>query len=296
MRFFGSSPVLPALLVISIWGINVCMIKIAVHDMPPALFTALRFVLLAVVLFPFRKISAENRKDVFKVALTMGIGHFLMLSIALSLVDSATAAMIIIFGAPISSILAFLILGERLTKIQIAALFVAACGAISPILSTNAPELRVGSLFMLFSITMWAWGNLQIRKIKDLKPFTIHFWIGAVSAPFCILLYLFEGGLDLKLLTDAITLKSGLATLYVVLCSSVLAYYLWYRLINTHGVSRITTYALLQPFVTTVAGYVLLHETISPSQMLGALVTIAAVYVFFYAGTICDKRVLPHQK
>ncbi len=88
---------------------------------------------------------------------------------------------------------------------------------------------------------------------------------------------------------EVFTLKSTLATLYVVLFSSVLAYYLWYRLINTHGVSKITIYTLLQPFVTTLAGYVILNETFSRAQMIGAFVTIMAVYVFFNAEAICKK-------
>lgn len=255
--------------------------------MTPALFTAMRFLLLSIFLFPFRKIAEESRKDVLKLALTMGIGHFLMLSIALSYVDSATAAMIIILGAPISSLVAFFFLNERLTRFQMAALFVAAAGAISPILVQNVPEIRFGALLMLFSMIMWAFGNLQVRKIKNIKPFTIHFWIGAVSTPFCLMVY-FLGG-DLRSFQEAITLRSGLATLYVVLFSSVLAYYLWYRLINTHGISKITIYTLLQPFVTTVAGYFLLHEMFSRAQMIGALVTIMAVYVFFNGGTICKK-------
>ncbi len=288
MKYLGSAPALPALMVICIWGINVCMIKIAVQDMTPALFTAMRFLLLTLFLFPFRKIPRENRKDVLKLSLTMGIGHFLILSIALSYVDSATAAMIIILGAPISSLVAFLFLNERLTHLQMGALFVAAAGAILPILVQKTPEIRLGALFMLLSMTIWAFGNLQVRKINNIKPLTINFWIGAVTSPFCFLVY-FAGG-DLKPLHEVFTVKSTLATLYVVLFSSVLAYYLWYRLINTHGVSKITIYTLLQPFVTTLAGFFILHETFSRAQMIGAFVTIMAVYVFFNATTICKKK------
>ncbi|WP_041273276.1 DMT family transporter [Desulforapulum autotrophicum] len=288
MKYLGSSPVLPALMVICIWGINVCMIKVAVQDMTPALFTAMRFLLLTIFLFPFRKIPKESRKDVLKLSLTMGIGHFLILSIALSYVDSTTAAMIIILGAPISSLVAFFFLNERLTRLQMAALFVAAAGAISPILVQKVPQIRLGALFMLLSMTIWAFGNLQVRKINNIKPLTINFWIGAVTAPFCFLVY-FVGG-DLRPLHEVFTLKSTLATLYVVLFSSVLAYYLWYRLINTHGVSNITIYTLLQPFVTTLAGYLILNETFSRAQMIGALVTIMAVYVFFNAGTLCKTN------
>ena len=75
-----AKPALGASLVAAIWGFNIVVMKIALNDMDPLLFTAARFLLLTMVLVPFVKISTAQLKLLLPIALVMGLGHFYVLA------------------------------------------------------------------------------------------------------------------------------------------------------------------------------------------------------------------------
>ena len=50
------------------------------------------------MLFPFAYIPAEKIKPVVSISLLMGVGHFYLLSIGTSYVDSNTAVILIMLG------------------------------------------------------------------------------------------------------------------------------------------------------------------------------------------------------
>jgi len=278
MEALYRTPLLGALIVTTIWGINVVMMKIAVLEMSPVLFTALRFALLSLLLLPFRRIEPHLRWPVLRIALVMGIGHFLLLSMGINYVDSALASIILLFGSPLSSLLAFLFLKERMKPAQMLLLAIAMLGATVPVMLENDINIQVGALLIIGCSLMWAIGNLQVRKLPSVPVFTLSFWIGLVSAPFCLLLHLYhsDGELNLSFSTEA-----WLAVAYVVLCSSILAYAIWYRLINENGISRLVSVIVLQPAITLVAGYLILAETLSGAQLIGAGISLLAIYGFY---------------
>lgn len=274
-----SKPTLTSLFVVCIWGLNVVVMKIGVTDMAPLLFTAMRFILLSLLLLPFLKIPREAIGQVIGLAMIMGIGHFTVLSIGLSYVDSVVAGLILLLGAPLSSLLAFIFLHERLRLLQVVAVIVAGLGAVIPTLIQGSVDIRAGALLILFCVLMWAFGNLRIRHLHKLPLLTLQFWIGFISAPLCLLGYWFNPS-ELPL-SENFTRNSVLSLLYVVCCSSILAYWLWYQLIKRHGINSIVNYVLLQPVITMVASYFILGEVMSGLQLAGGLITLAAMWGFY---------------
>ncbi|MEH6576855.1 MAG: EamA family transporter [Amphritea sp.] len=277
-----SKPTLAALLVVFIWGLNVVVMKIGVTDMAPLLFTAMRFTLLSLLLLPFLRIPREAIGQVIGLAMIMGIGHFCVLSIGLSYVDSVVAGLILLLGAPLSSLLAFIFLNERLRLLQMVAVIIAGLGAIVPTLLQGAVDIKAGALLILFCVLMWAVGNLKIRNLSNLPLLTLQFWIGFISAPLCLLGYWFNPA-ELSV-AEQFTSNSVMSLVYVVSCSSILAYWLWYQLINRHGINAVVNYVLLQPVITMVAGYLILGEVMSGLQLAGGLVTLIAMWGFYHSG------------
>ncbi|OMH33869.1 DMT family transporter [Motiliproteus sp. MSK22-1] len=277
-----SKPALPALFVVLIWGFNVVFMKIGLTDMSPLLYTGMRFTLLSLLLLPFLRIPRELLRQVIVIALVMGIGHFCLLSIGISYVDSVVAGLILLLGAPLSSLLAFIFLNERLRLLQILAVVIAGFGATVPTLLQESIDIKAGALLILFCVLMWALGNLQIRKLSSLPILTLQFWIGFISAPLCFLAYWLNP--DDRSIADQLTTESILSLLYVVSCSSILGYAIWYQLINRHGINSVVNYILLQPVITLIAGYWLLAELMTELQMIGAAVTLLSMWGFYQVG------------
>ena len=274
-----SKPALPALFVVLLWGLNVVVMKIGVTDMSPVLYTALRFSLLSLLLLPFCRIPANMVRSIIAIALVMGVGHFCLLSIGISYVDSVVASLILLLGAPLSSLLAFIFLNERMQSLKVVFVFIAGLGAIVPTLLQGSVDIRIGALIILFSVLLWAVGNLQIRQLSQLPTLTLQFWIGLVSAPLCFFAYWLTPATTP--IAEQLTLECALSLLYVVCCSSILAYSIWYRLLNRHGINAVVNYIILQPVVTMVAGYWLLSELMSQLQWLGAAITILSMWGFY---------------
>ncbi len=274
-------PVMGALAVVFLWGLNVVMMKIGLNQMSPLLFTASRFALLALLLLPFCRIARHQMRDVATLALVMGIGHFCTLAIGISYVDSAVAGLILLLGAPCSSLLAFLFFNDRLRPLQVLALIGAVAGIATPTLRQQQLELQLGAAIILFSMLVWAIGNLLVKRVSELPILTVQFWIGIISSPLCFGLWLLQP--DSRPLAEQYNAASISALCYVVGASSVLAYYIWYQLLNHHSINRIVNLTLLQPIITMGFGYLLLDELLSGPQLAGAAVTLAAMWLFYQA-------------
>ncbi|WP_305857323.1 DMT family transporter [Balneatrix alpica] len=271
-------PVLVALFVVLIWGLNVVMMKVAVTGLSPVLFTALRFALVAALLWPFWRVEAWIRWPVIRVALTMGVGHFLLLSLGVQYVDSALAGILLLLGGPLSMLLAYLFLQERLSRRQLTALLLAMLGVIGPTLLLATADIQIGALLILLCELMWAWGNLQVRRLAKVPVYTLNFWTAAVTAPLCGL-WLSLSDFDWQAVDWNMASLGAVA--YVALASSILAYGLWYQLINLHGVQRFASLTLVQPLITALAGYLILQESLHPWQWAGGGLTLLAIYRFY---------------
>jgi len=271
-------PALMATFVAAIWGFNIVGMKIALNEMDPLLFTAARFLLLAVVLLPFVKISHQQIRPLLPIALVMGLGHFYLLAVGISIVSGVIASVCFLLGAPFSALLSYLFLHERLTRLQSATIIAATLGAMLPTLIMGQSELQWGILMVVLSTFMWAVGNIQIRKLKELPLLSVQFWIAIITAPLCFLAYLLQP--DAAPMMPQFTTKTLLSLTYVVFCSSILAYSLWYGLIHRHGINRLAGFVLLQPIFTLTFGYILLRENLTPWQLFGSVITLSSIYIY----------------
>ena len=272
-------PSLVAILVTAIWGFNMVGMKAVLTDMDPLLFTSARFLLLAIVLLPFVKISKTQLRPLLPIALVMGLGHFYLLAVGLSIVPGVVASVCFLLAAPFSALLSYLFLNERITQIQTLAIIIATLGAMLPTLLSGQSDLQWGMLIIILSTFMWAIGNIQIRKLKQLSVLSIQFWIAIITAPLCFSANLLQAD-DTPILPQFTTITI-MTLFYVVLCSSILSYSLWYGLIHRHGMSRVAGFILLQPIYTFIFGYLLLGEILTFWQLVGSSVTLFGVYVYF---------------
>ena len=274
-----AKPALGAGLVAAIWGFNIVVMKVALNDMEPLLFTSVRFLLLAIVLLPFVKISTAQLQPLLPIALVMGLGHFYLLAVGISMVPGVIASVCFLLGAPFSTLLSYLFLHERITPLQTLAIVIATIGAMLPTLLLGQNDLQWGVLIVVLSTFMWAVGNIQIRKLKQLPVLSIQFWIAIITAPLCFLAYLLQA--DSAPILPQFTISTMLCFAYVVLCSSILSYSLWYGLIHRHGMNRVAGFVLLQPIFTLTFGYLILGESLTLWQLVGSSITLGGVYVYY---------------
>jgi O-acetylserine/cysteine efflux transporter len=273
-----AKPALGATFVAAIWGFNIVGMKVALNHIDPLLFTAARFLLLAIVLLPFVKLSTSQIRPLLPIALVMGLGHFYLLAVGIAIVPGVIASVCFLLGAPFSTLLSYLFLSERLTPVQTLAIILATLGAMLPTFLLGQSDLQWGMLIVVLSTFMWAVGNIQIRKLRELPVLSVQFWIAIITAPLCFVAYLLQ--VDAEPVLAQFNTQVLLSLAYVVFCSSILSYSLWYGLIHRHGMSRVAGFVLLQPVFTLTFGYLILGETLTLWQWVGSSVTLTGVYVY----------------
>ncbi|MEH6576560.1 MAG: EamA family transporter [Amphritea sp.] len=273
-------PILSAILVTAIWGLNVVAIKVGVTEVSPALFNLLRFSLLSLILSPFFRVPRTALKPLIALSLLMGIGHFYLLSVGASYVDSNTAVIIIMLGAPISSLLVFLMGLEQLSRTQVAGVIAAFIGAAMPLLLNGSIDLQIGAVFLVTAMVAWACTNIYVRRLKDVSIISFQFWIGFVTTPICLAAWLMEG--DGTSLLQQLNIRVLAAVIYMVLFSSIIAYGLWFATISQHGVNKVVNITLLQPAFTMLFAYLILHDLPTRAQLFGGTITILGIYLYYF--------------
>jgi len=102
-----------AILVAAVWGLNFIAVKWAVQDFPPLLANSLRFAGVFLVFLPFLKKVPGRMPQLLSMAFLMGVVHFGVMFLAISISDGVGAVAIAAqLTVPFSTILAIIFLKE----------------------------------------------------------------------------------------------------------------------------------------------------------------------------------------
>ena len=143
-------------------------------------------------------------------------------------------------------------------------------------LSSGSGYFQIGDFLLLGAVIAAGFGYAEgARLSKELGAWQTISWTLVISAP----ILLFPA---FKSMPHDITLigwQSLCGFAYVSVVSMFLAFVVWYKGLALGGIARIGQLQLLQPFLTILAASVFLHELISGSEVLAALIVIACVVI-----------------
>jgi O-acetylserine/cysteine efflux transporter len=265
-----------AVLVAALWGCNFVASKLAMHELPPLMTTGLRFLLVAAVLLPFQRFPRGQVWPLFRVGMVLGVGHFGLLFWALRTVDAGTAAIVIQLQVPLGALLAALILGERVTRLQIAGMLLAFGGLVVVLGAPALDGKAIQATMLLGAAFAFAFSSIQSKQLTALPPYTLTAWLGVFAAPTLL-------ALSLALEPNAIerTLaahgSSWLSFSYIVCGSTLAGYGIWYTLLARNRVSQLIPFMLLVPVFAVVSGIAVLGEELTIEILGGGLLVIAGV-------------------
>ena len=264
------------LAVIFIWGFNFIIGKIGVMQVPPLLLTGLRFALVAALLIPFLHWPAGRGWLVLAISVVLGGLHFGLMFAGLSGIDAGPAAIAIQLTVPFSAGLAAVFYGERLGRWQMLGMLVAFAGIW---MLAGAPAERPSPLHLLMVVAAafaWAVANVLIKRLGPINVFTLNGWVALLACPQVLLASLLLERGQLQSLVSA-DWRPWAAVLYMAVFSSIVAYGLWYWLIERHEMNRVVPFTLLSPVLAVLLAVPVLDETLTPPVVIGGAVTLAGV-------------------
>ena len=248
-----------------LWGSQYVVSKVALRTIPPVTLLALRYLVsipaLLLVLRLRRALKPVDRRDwpiLFAIGFT---GYFASFCLQMLGIDRLTGSLSSLLGAmnPIFiPILAALFLHERITLSKIACVALSMLGVV----------IIVGVLMMLVSVFLWSTASIIIRRISGrYDPMQI-----ALIAICCALPLTGAWSLiELQSAACSFSVQSVLAVLYMGIFGTAVTHSLWNYSLRVMDASFCSMFYPMQPLVSAILGVLFLHETVTPSFILGAL-------------------------
>lgn len=278
------------ILVCVIWGATPACGKMLAMKLSPVLLTGMRFLCMSLVLFLFVALTGKVRelkpsKHDFLIMALMGLfGVFLHNSLLMTGVRYTTAsntALIESIGPTVTCVLAFFIVGERLSVKGWLGIFISCLGALS-IVSHGSLDIFLnlnfnrGDLIIVVCEAMWSCYTVVGWFLsKKSSVATATAWSSLTGAIMCLALCVCSGDLEVQPLTA----HDYAAFIYLVMASGVIAFLGWNWAAVRVGVSKAGTFVYVVPFAGAITGFLLLGEQLYISQFVGGAVVILGMVV-----------------
>ncbi len=238
-----------ALAVVAIWGSNFVVIKIGLAHLPPFLFAALRFFLVALPLVFFLPRPAVPWRNLAIYGVLIGAGQFGLLFFAMrGHISPGLASLVIQMQVFFTIFLSMGISHEKVRTNQWLALGLATLGIAVIAWHTDGATTPAGIALVLLAAFCWASGNMAGKQAGRVNMVAYVAWSSLFAAPPLFLLsYCFEGGDAIAAGVRNADLTTWSAVLWQSVGNSLFGYAAWGWLLARHPAASITPMALLVP-------------------------------------------------
>ncbi|PLY11170.1 MAG: permease [Arcobacter sp.] len=269
-----------ALLVVLIWGVNFSVIKFGLEELPPILFSSLRFFIVAIpaiFFIPFPKTSIWN---VLGVGLFLGVLKFSFLFIAMKADASAGISSLLLQAQVIFTIiLSVIIFKEKISTSQLIGMLIAFTGFGFFFFNVNTNITFLGLILILSAAIFWSISNIIMKQIKGVNLLHFMVWVSLIPPlPLFILSYIFETHEPLTLLFNS-SIKTWTSLAYTGYISTLVAFAIWGWLLKNYNTALVTPFALLIPVVGIVSSNILLNEQLTNIEAIGGILILSGLCI-----------------
>jgi drug/metabolite transporter (DMT)-like permease len=266
-----------------VWGSTYLAIRYMVDTVPPLFGAGARFVLVGSILLPF--LAFTRGAAVFKPSraelLSCGFvglmlpGANAVISVAEQKVPSGLAALLVA-SIPLWVILLRRGAGERIRGRSIGAVLVGFAG-VALLVKPQGSATLVALLTCVGAAVMWACGSFASPRIAlPRDPLVSVAWQSLLGGLACMAAAGISGELG-DIHPGEWSLDSVLGLAYLITFGSLLAYTAYAWLLQNAPVSKVSTYAYVNPVIAVFLGWLFLSEPVTPLTLLGAGIIVASV-------------------
>jgi drug/metabolite transporter (DMT)-like permease len=269
-----------------VWGSTYLAIRIMVETVPPLLGAGVRFLVAGAVMVAV--LAAKRGLEFVRPshgqllsALAVGLllpGANAVVTVAEQEVPSAMAALLIA-SVPLWVILLRMLAREGVSGRGIAAVLVGFAGVALLIRpgEQSGDATFVGLLACVGGALMWASGSFASPRLSlPGDPLVSTAWQMLLGGAVITLAGVAAGELP-EVDVDAFSVRSVLALLYLIAIGSWVAYTAYAWLLQNAPLSKVATYAYVNPVVAIVLGWLVLDEVITGVTLVGAAIIVTSV-------------------
>lgn len=264
-----------ALAVATVWGSNFVVIKVALQQMPPLLFGALRFTLAFFPAVFFLKRPQVPWRHLAAYGLLIGVGQFGVIYYAMNgHISPGLTSVVVQTQVVFTILLSVWIDGERVRPFQWVALAMAVAGIGIIAVHVDRTTTTLGLMMILFAALSWAGGNVVAKRSGQINMLSYVVWASMFALPPLYAFSFFVDGWPAieKGLFHADAYAWG-AVLWQSFGNTLFGFVVWGWLLARHPAATIAPTALLVPIVGLASAVWFLGEPL-PLWKIGATVLV----------------------
>lgn len=268
-----------------LWSFAFIAGKVAVADCPPLVLLAVRFSLAGLLILGLSVLRRErwslSWRDVAICALLGTANNALYLGLGyagLQTVSAGLGGLIVSTNPVFTAVLAALFLYEPLTWRKLAGLALGVIGVAFIVWHRTAigAEAWHGIVYTLASLASIVAGTILFKRLSPQGSL----WIGNGIQNLAAGLVLIPFALALPSSTQFVpSMRLAAAFAYLVLGSSVVAYWLWFRLLTQYGATAASAWHFVMPPLAMLFAWLVLGEQLDGRDLLGVIPVAFGIYL-----------------
>lgn len=271
-----------------VWGSTFLAIRIGVHEVPPFLFAAMRFVVAGLVLCGWmvahgeHSPSAHQWRSIFLLALLIFVVDYGLLFWAEQCVPSGIAAVMMATIPVFMALSEIIFLRTQRLTIRLASALIIGLAGVAVLMNRSlnlggAPIDTAGAIALIIGSVSWSIASVLTRKLP--LPSSKVMSSGAQMLAGGVLLSLVSAALGefRNFHPETISRAAWLSLLYLIIAGSIIGFTAYVWLIHHESPTKVGTYAYVNPVVAVLLGYLLGGESLGLRTVLGTLFVLVSV-------------------
>ncbi|GAD51563.1 permease of the drug/metabolite transporter (DMT) superfamily [Halarchaeum acidiphilum MH1-52-1] len=271
------------------WGTSFVAIQAGLHDFPPLLFAALRYALAGGAVLAYAVCTTERWLPRTRGEwLSVAVGGVFVIAVYHGLlylgerhVPGAVAAVVVSTAPVLTAVFASLLLAdESIGVVELVGFALGILGVVAIAAPGGGALAGVGLLpvaLVFLSAVAFALGGVLTRPLRSSLPLrSMQAWTMLIGAG------LLFGGAGLRGESMAAidwTPSAFLSLAYLAVISGVLAFLIYFELLDRAGPSTVHLVSYFEPVVATVMSVALLGEGVGSTTAVGFLAVLAGFVV-----------------
>lgn len=264
-----------------IWGFNFVVIDWGMHDFPPLLFLAIRFVVVLLpAIFLVRRPDAPWR-TVVAVGLFMSVGQFGFLYVSMHVgMSPGLAALVLQAQVIFTIVIAAGWLKEIPTATQVGGVALGTVGLLVVALGRGGHVSALALALCLLGALSWGIGNVISRASGVKGGLSLTVWSAlVVPVPMLALSLILDGPAVVGAALAGIGWEVVLSTLYTAGLASLVGYGIFNSLLSRHPSSAVVPWILLAPVVAMASAWWLLDQRPNFAETAGGLLLLVGALI-----------------
>jgi drug/metabolite transporter (DMT)-like permease len=273
-----------------VWGSTFLAIRIGVHEVPPLMFAAMRFVVAGFVLFGWMLARGErlpNRRQwgsVFVIATLIFVLDYGLLFWAEQRIASGIAAVMLAMIPAFMALAEIIFLRTQKLTVRLALALLVGIGGVAVLMSHSIDLGGVaiettGAIALIVASLSWAVASVLTRVLPLPESKVMSSGAQMLTGGLLLVVAAAAFGEFRGFHPGSVSRGAWLALLYLIVAGSIVGYTAYVWLIHHESPTKVGTYAYVNPVVAVVLGYFLGGEALGLRTILGTAFVLVSVVV-----------------